>query len=598
MVKILKLIDIFTRDLVLTYKGKDRFKTNFGGILTIILFITIVINGIFIGKDIFLKENPKVIQITKDEKFTPTFRLNKNNTIIKLGLSDDYDDLFFIDSILEIIPILYVQSTNDKNEKIYNEYFLELENCKKTKNDLKNSSKCIKDMDLYLTGSWIETSIAYLYINIRKCSNETYLLRNNIKTDEEKNFLENFIKSLNEYHHSEYLGNNEFNKGLNLFEKLKDIEKNRNKTKTICKPKEEIEKRLNEPIYMEIFYNSVDSNPIKHENSLFPNNKFKYFSIGNGLQKYSTFYYKNYVAQIDYGLIFEDYQINQNIIGVDYTENDFKIIDKSNNHLAELNFYMTAKTNIYKKNYIKVQEIFSQLGGFISLTILILQIFSWPFFMAKKNLKIMNEFYEFNLDDKKIPNNTSNINLEEINNKRIDDSRRIINKGNDIIEQNIIKEENKNQIDLEVIKILKDKKKKFTDAEIFRTSYYLICGNQNLKKKNLKYNLALENIYTGTDYLEVIKLNRDFKILKYLLFNNVQQRLFDFLINLKLGDHRLYDRNEYPEIIDAKDAFESLKMIKKYYEIESKEFGINRIDNKLLQILHPNIKKILEGIDI
>jgi hypothetical protein len=489
MVKFLKLIDIFSKPLVLTYKGKEKFKTNLGGILTIITFITILINAIFIGKDIFLKQNPNVIEITKEEKFNPTYRLNKNNTFIEFGISD-ISNVVDDDSFFEIIPVYYVQTKNNKNENIYKEFILEIEKCQKSEDESNFADKCVKDLDLYLAGAWIEPSVAYLKIFIMKCSNETYLPGTNIETVEDESILENYIKNLNGYHHSEYLANKEFVKGLNLLEKLKDIEKNRNKRKTICKSKEEIEKRLDNSHFVDIRYSEVDSNPTKDENSLLINKKSTYSSIANGLLKNTIFYYSNYAAEIDYGLVFENYQINQNIVGVEYFERDLKLTDKNSNRIAQLNFYQTRKTKIYKKRYIKVQEIFSQLGGFISLTISILQILSWPFLMKKKNLKIINEYLEFDDDDEKVPNNSSIIKLEEINNRRIDDSRRIINQGNDIKEQNNIKEENKNQIDLEVIKILKDKKKKFTDKEIFKTSYYCICGNQNLKKKNIKYNLA------------------------------------------------------------------------------------------------------------
>ena len=594
MGKILKLIDIFSKHLVLTYKGEEKFKTNFGGILTIISFIIIMINAIFIGKDIVLKENPNVIQITKEEKFTPTHRLGKNNTFIEFGFSND-TNLVDAHSYFEIIPTYYVQTQNNKNESIFKTYLLEIDECEKTKDESNYADKCIKDMDLYITGSWMETSITYLDISIRKCSNETYLPDTTIKTEEEKSILENFIKNLNGYQQSEYLVNKEFHKGLNLLEKLNDIEKNRNKTKTICKPKEEIEKILNQPLYIDIKYSQVNSNPTKQDNSLFPIKRSTYFSIANGLQKSLEFYYTSYVAQMDNGLIFEDYKTKQNIVGVTNVEKDFKLIYKDDDYLVTLTFYMSHKTKIFKKRYIKVQEIFSQLGGFISLTILILKIFSSPFLNKKKYLKIINEFFEINYDEE-ISNNINNIKLEE----KIKDfnSRRRISQGNDIIEQNNIIEQNKIQKDLHLIKILKDRKKKFTDEEIFKTAYYLFCcGNQNLKKKNLEYNLAIQNISTGTDYLEVVKLNREFKILKYLLLNNVQQRLFDFLINLKLGEQKLYDINEYPGIIDAEDAYESLKIIRSYYENELNENGINKIDNKLLQILHPNIKKILEDID-
>ena len=88
----------------------------------------------------------------------------------------------------------------------------------------------------------------------------------------------------------------------------------------------------------------------------------------------------------------------------------------------------------------------------------------------------------------------------------------------------------------------------FTNSEIFKSSYYLMCGNEELKDKNSKYELARENIHKGTDYLELIKLNRDFKVLKHLLLNNVQQKTIDFISKLKMGQENFYDKNEYPEI--------------------------------------------------
>jgi hypothetical protein len=253
--------------------------------------------------------------------------LSKNNTLIGIGFSDD-ENLVDGDSFFDIIPIYYVQTKNKKNENIFKRYLLEIENCQETGEVSNYGDKCVKDMDLYLTGSWLENSLAYLEITTRKCSNETFLLENDIKTEEDERILENFIKNLNEFHHSDYMGNKEFNKGLDLLKKLKDIEKYRNKTKSICKPKEEIDKKLNLPHYIDMTYTEIDSNPTKSLNSLYQNKKYTYSTIGNGLSRYIKFYYTNYAAQIDYGLIFEDYKVDQNIIGVDYIENDFKLTEK------------------------------------------------------------------------------------------------------------------------------------------------------------------------------------------------------------------------------------------------------------------------------
>ena len=124
----------------------------------------------------------------------------------------------------------------------------------------------------------------------------------------------------------------------------------------------------------------------------------------------------------------------------------------------------------------------------------------------------------------------------------------------------------------------------------------MMCRNEDLKKKNLNYNLAKEKINKGTDYLELVKLNRDFKILKFLLMNNVQQKTIDFISNLKIGQDKWYDSNEYQEVINSKNPYETLKIIKKYFEIKSRDNETTKIDSKLISLIHPKIKKILDEI--
>ena len=48
-------------------------------------------------------------------------------------------------------------------------------------------------MDLYLTGSWEENSLAYVSVNFRKCSNETYVAFENKKTEEEQKIFDDFL---------------------------------------------------------------------------------------------------------------------------------------------------------------------------------------------------------------------------------------------------------------------------------------------------------------------------------------------------------------------------------------------------------------------
>merc|ERR1712032_437662 len=110
MVNILKLVDIFPQDFSFTYKGRKHLKTSWGGIISIFSFFSILINAILIGNDIYFRENPKVIEVTKKEKLAPTFRLNNNNTKIGFSISDSYSNLVDDESYFQFIPKYYIQT--------------------------------------------------------------------------------------------------------------------------------------------------------------------------------------------------------------------------------------------------------------------------------------------------------------------------------------------------------------------------------------------------------------------------------------------------------------------------------------------------------
>ena len=324
----------------------------------------------------------------------------------------------------------------------------------------------------------------------------------------------------------------------------------------------------------------------------------------------------------------------------------------------KISFYMTNVIKLYARSYIKLTTIFAELGGFMKLTILIFSIISTPFFNKKVNLKIINEFFELyddidpikktfnhNHDLKNIDLKRENIRIEEKldeKNMKINDNNELFKgnsknyvKSNDIINipinnnnnhsnipnkkissdsdrsgfslMSIKKEDHKdsnksqNEVkikrDFQIIKALK-KKTKFTNTEIFRSSYYMMCFNNELKNKNSNYLLANKNIHKGTDYLEIIKLNRDFKVLKFLLLNDVQQKTMTFTSNLKINQDSFYDNKEYSEILDSKmDIFETIKKINNYFNTRAKADQVTKIDERIFYIIHPKIKKIFNELE-
>ena len=102
-----------------------------------------------IGKDIYFREKPSVIEFSKQEKFTPSFRINQN--ITKIGFSiTKWIDLVDDPSFIKIIPFFYLQTKNKNGTYIYREYFLEIEDCKKSELNSMYFQKCIKNLDVYI----------------------------------------------------------------------------------------------------------------------------------------------------------------------------------------------------------------------------------------------------------------------------------------------------------------------------------------------------------------------------------------------------------------------------------------------------------------
>ena len=396
---------------------------------------------------------------------------------------------------------------------------------------------------------------------------------------------------------------------------MKEYKKKLNKTKVICKPKEEIDKKINnDGYYFNIVFEKLNYNPKNNTNQLNPYLYLESFVIDNTIKKSSKYFFSNYVTESDDGLIFENTKIDDNKLGIKQMDHDFNSVEA--NSLMYINFFMSRNVNIGIRSFIKFQNIFAEIGGFIKFVLLIFNILPKPFFSKKIKLKIINEFFELQ-DNNNSNTKFLNIELNELFkiekriNLKLNEKKRnensIINRRSEIIDlsnnrlnnedsipyrKDLDKEENieKNCNESKIIEILK-KRQIFTNSEIFKSSYYFFCNNKEWRKKDSNYRIAVKNVSKATDFLEVIKMNREFKILKYLLLNNVQQKMLFFTRNLETNQDNLNDQKEYTEILHSKDIFETIKYIQKYYENKLKEDGISKIDEKIFKIIHPNIKK-------
>jgi len=347
-------------------------------------------------------------------------------------------------------------------------------------------------MDFYLSGSWIDEFLSNIKLRIVKCSDRIIMPQTNANTPEDKLLIENFEKDLRFINSAGNIHDKKFNQDLNFFDKMRQIENNWKTQKSVnCKSEEEIEMILEENYWINIVNQYIKPNPKNYKNPLKIDYGLDYYLLGNGFYKYVDYFFDNYILETDKGIIFNENQLEDNKIGIGEIKPDFVL--KMNNHLLiEINFYMSNIVHITSRSYIKLQILLANLGGFIKLTILIFSILSSPFFDNKNNIKIINELYQIEDIDNINLNREIIDKTNKINSNRYLNEIYINNNNNNInnisnIKLKEIKEKKKNdsnqlKIDYKNLKEIRTKMK-FTNIEIFRSTYSLICCNKELKKK-------------------------------------------------------------------------------------------------------------------
>jgi hypothetical protein len=131
----LKFMDVYSDHYHFTYKGRAKYKTIFGGLLTAISVITITIFFFILGRDILYKLNPSVTTIEEFLVNPPTSLFNLEDTILAIDVKHiDFSEMDH-KQFITIIPSLIQKITIDKKDVIRRKN-LELVKCPETIKEL------------------------------------------------------------------------------------------------------------------------------------------------------------------------------------------------------------------------------------------------------------------------------------------------------------------------------------------------------------------------------------------------------------------------------------------------------------------------------
>ena len=339
-------IDIFGIPPLFTIRGRATFQSQIGSFLTLICIIIIGIYISYFLNQMINHKSPNLYSTVLYDSTPPEIELKRNNFSFVFGLQTKEYINYIDESIYEVKA--FQSKLSYKNNGIYdyeniplkiikcNEYKFEIIPENFKKLPL-NNLYCI-DNDINLKGEYMKEEWNYIRLNFIKCENST---ENKCKSEEEINEL--------------LVGG-----------------------------------------YIRIFipdYNFDPTNYLKpyipYVKNLYGTFSFKYFE--------DIFLYFKLVEVItDSGYFFENTK-SINFVSYDYIQNDINLEEL--NHFLSLTIKVSTKRETYKRSYIKLQTICSNVGGMLKIILLIGE-YSLYFIRITLYKNYILEF--FNLDESEI----------------------------------------------------------------------------------------------------------------------------------------------------------------------------------------------------
>ena len=438
-----------------TIRGHQTFQTSIGSILTILCFLIMIIYVSYFFKQMIYHTNPSILSSIYNDEIPKFINLTKKNFSFAFGLQNkEYTN--YIDESVYIVKGVQTKVYLQKNgsSEIYqtpikiikcNEYNFNIIPEYFEKLPL-NDLYCLNDEFYEIEGEYKREIYSYIKLNFSKCENST-----------ENNFYCKPLEVIDEYLYGGFIG-----------------------------------------IFM-IDYSLV---PRDYNNPFISYGKNLYNSFSGKFFVDLFLYLKNIEIITDQGYFFTEKK-KLNFAAYDYlhTNIDHRISD----HFLSLTIRVSSKREIHERSYIKIQSIFSNIGGMLKILLLFGE-YSIYFIKMTLYKNYILEF--FNLDESEIRlkevrekyssirkhlstqskiniltlSNLSNNNSFVLNNNNINNSKN--NNNNNIHNSNIIVPNN----------MLNQSQCKYNSL-IHQSKMQLQINNKNSPLSPSKNSLKINNIF-------------------------------------------------------------------------------------------------------
>jgi len=325
----MKKYDIYGNRFQLHFSGDYTISTKFGGFLSIITIILMIIYIFFDGCDIFLRKDPRTYQ--ENQTLNVSHALNFTNSEFRFYFNLFYGSnrsSFDDPSYLKVKLISKLRKNNNILQKDFNLKKCtnkNFQNVKPTDNLLifrrlvENNYYCPDFNNFTLSGSWVEDLIESAQIQIYPCNNKTDKI--NCKS----------------------------------FDQINDFV-------------------LKNKIYLSLYYPLSVVKLDDYQNPISYNLKEDYFYIRD-FTKYSFYYYDfdKILLTTDSGILYTS-ESDMEGVSMKLITNDERILNSDDPYIFSIDFYSSFNLIKYKRSYVKILDIFADFGGMMQIVTIFFQM--------------------------------------------------------------------------------------------------------------------------------------------------------------------------------------------------------------------------------
>jgi len=489
--KALKLIDILGPECKIKIQSNDTYKTQTGGLLTLLFIVLGVLAFVAFGRDIIEKKLPRV-------NFN---KVMDNGTILTLT----HDNFAFT-------------VINQADSKPVPEF----------------ERKFVPYLDIFDNRDGGYTQQTY---NFTKCTDAAMMaMKNQLRVDAKNYYClpEGTVINIT----GTFLVGNFISSRLNL-----DYCTKEKSGRTDCYTKEETKKTITNLQMNLIFYDY-------YTDSLNYTDPFvQTFYSDNILTTGDSFsrqiiYFKTLEFKTDEGWILEDVSVKRKT-AVEKADTTLSPRPGTNTIFSHM-FVNSKWKDIYSRDYIKIQGVFAFIGGFINISQIILRTFC-SFLIYPDILKVFydqfNDRETKNREAKKI-DMSSTFNIKQHNDQNECNLNNTPFKNNNYIEVSPSPLKNQMQRSKTIKKKLDFKYEKFTHVQKF-LRFFAICYKSDSMTRKMNHLVQIEKLYIRKFSMEhFTNLSRKIKIFETLVFEPFQRNLMKFI---DLPEHE-DKNNNYEEL--------------------------------------------------